>query len=661
MVGRLLVVATAMLVVASCTVVRDPASVTSDLPASATTSVSLPTVTETPRATGTPRQPASPSPSETPESPAATSVSPVIDEEWPEPPERPGLDDAGAPTPPPQVPNARHDFWVADPATGGRRSIEARLRIQGDHVEMWVEEGLWHDIRQLNSAAERVETEFLTRLRAAFDVEWTPGMGGDRRVSVLHATGLGDDVPGYASGLDWYPSQVHPWSNEMELITVNLDVVDVGSPAYEGLLTRGLVHLICQRRDRNEEAWVREGLADLGAALVGVDAEALWEAYLEQTNVSMRSWEDAMAQRGAAFLLMSYVHQRFGDEAIRTLTQEEANGIRGFEAMLSEVDAGVGFDELLAEWLVATYLDSETAADGGEYGYAALDVSRPKALDVAVGRPVTVERSVHQLGAQYIVLQGDEDLQIAFQAEERTPLWGDELGVDEAVWWSNRADESRALLTGRADLRGVEKPVLGYRAWYDIEERYDYAVLELSPDEGRSWHTVRTPSGTDANPYLNSPGWGYTGRSDGWIREEIDLADYAGETLLVRFSYLTDSTMTGEGFVLQEVAVWVSDGGKNDVEKIVGWDAEGFVLTDGWVAQEYLAVLILVGDETKVERLPIGEDGRARWTLPLGDGGVDEAVLVLSAVAPVTLQPARYQLVVSPSSEALEAEASGGQ
>jgi bacillopeptidase F (M6 metalloprotease family) len=183
--------------------------------------------------------------------------------------------------------------------------------------------------------------------------------------------------------------------------------------------------------------------------------------------------------------------------------------------------------------------------------------------------------------------------------------------------------------------------------WYDIEPHFDYVTVEVSTDGGRRWHSLSTPSGTDADPYGNSPGWSYTGKSAGWIREEVDLSDYRGGEILVRFSYLTDGTITGEGFLLDDLSLpqlGYEDGVEAGTE---GWRAQGFAVTTGRVPQRYLALLIGWGRENAVERLLLEEDQKAEWTVALGNGEARELVLVVAPMAPLTAQPARYQLSIS--------------
>jgi hypothetical protein len=538
-------------------------------------------------------------------------------------------------------------FWVIDGATGERRRITARLRVQTDHVAMWVEQGVWHDVRRLERAAQLFEVQVHPRTRAAFGSEWTPGIDNDPHIHILHAIGLGENVLGYTSSLDEYPDHVYPLSNRAEMITVNIDRVDVGSPVYNALLARQFQRLIQWHQDRNEARWVKEGLAELAAVLNGFPATGLQQAYLEQTDTSLIAWNDSESQRGAAYLFAAYFHQRFGDAGTRILASEPANGIAGIDAALRKLDSGLAFGDLFADWLAANALDSAAQADDSQYAYIDIDVDQPAPTSFFDAYPVEVTGSAQQFGADYIVLQGDADLRVQFTGQTETPLLSAMPHSGQCAWWSNHADESLATLTRAFDLSEVEQATLTYWTWYDIEPHYDYATVQVSTDGGQHWQIPSTPSETDVNPYGNSPGWSYTGSSAGWIQEEIDLSGYAGEEVLVRFSYFTDEAVTGEGLLVDEISIPELDYQDGIDAGVDGWEAQGFLITDGRVPQSYLALLIGKGQGNTVKRLPLEEDQTAEWTVPLGRGKTREFVLVVAAMAPLTAQPAPYRLSIS--------------
>jgi hypothetical protein len=542
------------------------------------------------------------------------------------------------------VPNATRAFWVTDGTSGERREIAARLRVQMEHVAMWVEEGVWHDVRQLEAAAVFFETQVYSATRVAFGSEWTPGVDNDPHVHILHATGLGEGVAGYTSSADEFPLTSYPFSNEAEMITVHIGEIEVGSPAYNALLARQFQRIIQWNQDRNEARWVKEGLVELAVALNGLETGALERTYLESPDSSLAAWEDADATHlGAAYLFVTYFHQRFGDDGTRALAAQPLNGTAGFDAVLAELGADLTFEGLFAEWLVANYLNDEM------YGYAALDLSRPASAAVHESYPATMDASVEQFGADYVVLRGDGDLRVRFTGATVTPLLDVLPHSGSGFWWSNRADESLTTLTRAFDLSGVEAATLTYWTWYDIEAGYDYATVEIGTDGGQQWQTLATPSGTSDNPNGNNPGWGYTGQSGdpvGWIQETVDLSPYASGEVLVRFAYLTDEALTGAGFALDDIAIPEIDFA-DDAEYNDGWEAAGFLHTENFVPQRYLALLIGFGqDGVAVERLEVEEDQTAEWVVGLESEGWQEAVLVLSGLAPLTTHPALYQLAI---------------
>ena len=661
---RCLLIAVMLLSLAACTIPPTPTSTPTPFHTPTLT------LTHTPTPAPTHTHPLTPTPTPIPTPTPVTSQihTPVPDADRPtpgallvEPPPRPFDYTVVNPEPPRRVPNATRAFWVTDATTGERQEVTARLRVQTERVAMWVEEEVWHDVRQLEQAATFFETQVYSTTRAAFGSEWTPGVDNDPHIYILHATGLGEGVVGYTSSVDEFPRALYPFSNEAEMITVHADYsplrsgegtgVGWGSTVYRALLVRQFQRLIQWNHDRNEERWVKEGLAELAVRLNRLDPGGLERAYLEHPDTSLTAWEDdeATAHRGAAYLFATYFHERFGDEGTRTLVAEPLNGAAGFDATLADLGTSLTFEDLFAEWLAANYLDGEPEVEDRRYRYSSLDLERPAPVAIYEDYPVTMDASVQQFGADYVLLRGDDDLRIHFVGATNTSLLDLLPHSGRYFWWSNRADESLTTLTRTFDLSGVERATLAYWTWYDIEPGYDYATVEASTNSGEQWQVLSTPSGTSADPHGNNPGWGYTGHSDGWVREEVDLTPYVGGEVLIRFAYLTDEAVTGAGFILDDIAI-PEIGYAGDAENEGGWEVAGFVRSDNLVPQRHLALLISLGGGLRggvtVERLQVEEDQTADWTVPLGSENLRGAVLVLSGLAPLTTQPAFYHLTV---------------
>jgi hypothetical protein len=86
--------------------------------------------------------------------------------------------------------------------------------------------------------------------------------------------------------------------------------------------------------------------------------------------------------------------------------------------------------------------------------------------------------------------------------------------------------------------------------WYDIEDKWDYAYLEASFDQGYSWITVPGNRTTNSDPNGNNRGNGITGVSGGWVSADFFLNQAglgSGDIVLLRFHYVTDASIYGEG------------------------------------------------------------------------------------------------------------------
>ncbi len=201
-------------------------------------------------------------------------------------------------------------------------------------------------------------------------------------------------------------------------------------------------------------------------------------------------------------------------------------------------------------------------------------------------------------------------------------------------------------LTHTFDLSSYTGPLsLSYWTWYDLENGWDYAYLEASTD-GEHWQILTTPSGTSKDPQGNNYGWGYTGFSGPgsppvWIQENVDLTQFAGQMLTLRFEYITDSNVTGEGFMIDDLSI-PEIGYTADFETDnAGWQVDGWVRIQNVLPQTYGLALISLGDTTSVQYISLNPDITANIPFTIG-GDVDDVILVVSGTTRFTRQSAPY-------------------
>jgi len=311
------------------------------------------------------------------------------------------------------------------------------------------------------------------------------------------------------------------------------------------------------------------------------------------------------------------------------------------------------FDDIYADWVIANYLNQRDADTAGRYGYKDIEPEKPEIEATHRRFPVSEKADVSQYGVDYIRLQGNGDVKIDFTGQNVVGLV-DAKPNGNYAWWSNRGDDSDATLTRAFDLSNAKSPTLNFSTWYDLEDGWDYGYVTVSTDGGKKWQVLKGQQATDKNPVGNAFGPGYTGISGGgktpkWVQEKVDLTPYAGKQILLRFEYVTDDAVNGPGFMVDDISIpeiGYSDGGEKGKE---GWDAGGWVLTDNQLNQRWLVQLLQVGKDGAVtlQRVPIDPSGHGQISVT-GLGSLQDAVLAISALAPVTTEKASYSYSITP-------------
>jgi hypothetical protein len=197
-------------------------------------------------------------------------------------------------------------------------------------------------------------------------------------------------------------------------------------------------------------------------------------------------------------------------------------------------------------------------------------------------------------------------------------------------------------LTREFDLTNASGPVnMSFALWYDLETDYDYAYLEASTD-GKTWEFLKTASSTDDNPTGASFGWAYNGQTNGWRNEEVDLSKFAGKKVQIRFEYITDAALNGEGLLLDDVRIDAINYKEDFETGDGGWQGAGFVRIENVLPQTYRLALITKGATTTVIPIQLNPDQTADIPLSLKSG--EEAVLVVTGTTRFTRLPAAYQI-----------------
>ncbi|HSB67080.1 MAG TPA: hypothetical protein VLD65_10905 [Anaerolineales bacterium] len=557
---------------------------------------------------------------------------------------------------------AHQSFWAGDGEVKNFR-VQATLRYVTDHAYFWIEDNISYNQRDLTNLADTFENQIYPTDREFFGSEWTPGVDGDPHIYILYASGIGEKIAGYFSSADEYPIGVNRYSNGHEMFMINADNSPLGDEYTFGVLAHELQHMIHWYQDRNESNWLSEGFSELAVLLNNYYSGGFDALYTSNPDLQLNDWpddrkEDTTPHYGAAFLFLSYFLDRFGEAATKALIANPDNDLKSLDTTLQHIKAvdpqtgkPITSESFFQDWIITNYLMNSQVSDGRFSYIRYRGAPRAEPTETYHNCPVTTTtRDVHQFGVDYIRFTCKGRYTLHFEGSIQTPLLPQDPHSGTYAMWANKNDESDTTLSRSFDLTDYKGALsLDYWTWYAVEDSWDYVYLEASTD-GVNWKILNTPSGTGYNPQGNNYGWAYSGNSGGgkssvWIHENVDLSEYAGQILTLRFEYITDGNVTGEGFLLDDLSI-PQIGYSTDFEADNGgWQVNGWARIQNVLPQSYRLALISYGDTTTVQYIPLDPDVIADIPFTIGKG-VDTIVLVVSGTTRFTRQVAPYRFTV---------------
>ena len=533
---------------------------------------------------------------------------------------------------------AKQEFWITRLRDGTAYPITATLQAVSDNAYWFVDDAVGVDQAGLERAARLYEDRVRPSVVGAFrDIE-TPGIDGDPRLVVLHSKL--DGAAGYFGSKDGFPTSVHPHSNRRQMIYIDASLLPPGTDYYMSVLAHEFQHAVHANTDDGEESWVNEGLSELATEVAGYETRSP-ELFLRRAHTQLNFWPDEPRETpphyGASALFFIYLAQRVGGpDNLAGLASEPLDGIDGVDAFLRR--HGLTFEGVFADWIVANYLD----ADVPRYGYADRDVRTRPILNLQLG--ANKRESLPQYSARYYRLDPRaESGVITFDGESETRQIAADCLSAPTCWWSGRGDSIDAKLTREFDLSGVDAATLQFDVWHEIEEGWDYAYVQASGNGGRTWRILEGKHTTTSNPSGNAYGAGYTGESDGWQRETIDLTPFASGRVLVRFEYVTDDAVYRDGLLIDKIAI-SEIGFADNPNDSDAWDAEGFQQAGKPVEQRFIVSMVrkTADGGFSVSRVPLDSENYAR--LEWSDPDAAETVIIVSPTARDTRHDAKYTL-----------------
>ena len=98
--------------------------------------------------------------------------------------------------------------------------------------------------------------------------------------------------------------------------------------------------------------------------------------------------------------------------------------------------------------------------------------------------------------------------------------------------------ESYAQYTHRLDLSNLRSASVVYYTRYDLENGWDFVYFEVSRD-GQNWSQLMS----------------YTGTQNSWVVDTVNLDNYVGDSIYIRFHFSSDMSVTRDGFYVDDIKI----------------------------------------------------------------------------------------------------------
>jgi Immune inhibitor A-like, MAM domain len=386
---------------------------------------------------------------------------------------------------------------------------------------------------------------------------------------------------------------------------------------YEGVFAHEYQHLLESYEDPGETIWVNEGLSDWAQTLTGyvdpsipitdLGSDSHIQCFLGWLGVqtefnpiprdggpenSLTLWGDQtdfeweiLCDYGAAYTMMELLADRFGSDFMGELHRDDLHGFESLEALAQAAGSDRTSDEFIDNWAAAVALDG-ILDDGAKLAGGARRDFQVSTLDATInwdteqafsspGAPPNGSDYVRLRDGSGTYLSAGQIRRIAFDGVNQLPSLPLEWTVDPDP--PGQAGDP-ALFSGtgdnldRAIVREVEVPAgspeLAFDGNWSLEDGFDYGYVQISTDGGESYESIACSDQVAGGGPL---GPAFNGVSDGFVGVTCDLSAFAGQTVVLSFRMVTDSSVTFDGFWVDDVAI---DGTiLSDGSTLEGWSS----------------------------------------------------------------------------------------
>lgn len=160
----------------------------------------------------------------------------------------------------------------------------------------------------------------------------------------------------------------------------------------------------------------------------------------------------------------------------------------------------------------------------------------------------------------------DDESEATHSADVGTDVWSmtSTTGAhsNDLCWFGEDVPDTTdaSLVVGPAAVPSSQGAVLSFWHYYNLESTYDGGVLEISTDNGTTWQDLGSniQSGSydtvmEGSALKGQMAW--TGTNDAMSQVFVDVSDFAGQSVYLRFRIVCDYSMSQTGWYVDDIKI----------------------------------------------------------------------------------------------------------
>jgi len=272
-----------------------------------------------------------------------------------------------------------------------RTQVPATLRQVGDKALYYVDDEWWNSLGNTDLANTTIlsllaefDRVIYPRLTQVYGSEWSPGIDGNLRLTIL-ITHLNDDTGAYFNSQDEYPKVQLAASNEREMIYLNATYLT--SSRMKSFLAHEFQHMINFYQKEKlqglvEDIWLNEARSEYAPTICGYDNQYQGSHLEKRVNEFLRNptdplteWQNKSSDYGPASIFMQYLASRYGEAILSKMIKADAVGIVSINKALAELGSPDRFADVFTNWTMASFANDCQLGEGQKFCYLTPNLS----------------------------------------------------------------------------------------------------------------------------------------------------------------------------------------------------------------------------------------------------------------------------------------------